>query len=496
MLPVPMSTRLTARVGPLPARKASRAACLVLLLLGAAKAEAQVPAAGEDPITIPGQQNLTLGSGARAFGMGGAFLARADDATAAAWNPAGLSYLRAPELSFVGVFNNVATVENLVNDSLKGSAIDFAAFTWPVGAGEVRGAVQLSYQRAISFDGTRHVDQYLPVPGTGEAGTRLVRVDDGVSNGGFDVIALGTGLRLSRRVRAGFTVNRWLNGYEQNLERNLYNLPTNRLRRLFDLGFRPSGWNFNLGLIVSPVETLNLAAVYKTPFTADVSLDRSRRDYFGDPVQPDDVTSNAYSSDSVRLDFPSSFGFGLSWRLRETLTLSADYTRSKWSSANIRNYFELRFTPSSDASGDPVPPPPPLVFPELQYPTLGAVPDPADPTDPARLSAQQDAEQIRTGVEWVLIAGRLKVPLRGGYFNDKQITPSPGGGAVRFNGVTAGTGLILGSLQLDFAWVYEFGEYFVASESSEAGVNQVRFALTTNRLYASIIYRFSGRWLP
>ena len=67
---------------------------------------------GEDAIDIPGQQNLTLGSGARAFGMGGAFLARADDATAASWNPAGLSYLRAPELSLVGVHNSFTTVEN------------------------------------------------------------------------------------------------------------------------------------------------------------------------------------------------------------------------------------------------------------------------------------------------------------------------------------------------------------------------------------------------
>ena len=39
------------------------------------------------------------------MGMGGAFLARADDATAASWNPAGLSYLRLPEVSLVGVRN-------------------------------------------------------------------------------------------------------------------------------------------------------------------------------------------------------------------------------------------------------------------------------------------------------------------------------------------------------------------------------------------------------
>jgi hypothetical protein len=267
-----------------------------------------------------------------------------------------------------------------------------------------------------------------------------VRVDDGVSDGGFDVVALGTGLRLSRHVRAGFTVNRWLTGYGQRLERNLYNLPTNRPRRDFDLDFRPSGWSFNFGLIVSPIDTLNVAAVYKTPFTANVSLNRSRRDYFA-----------------------------------------------------------VLATPPSDDDGNPAQPPPPIFFSERQYPTLEALPDPDDPTDPALLVAQQDAEQIRAGVEWVLIKGRLKIPLRAGYFNDRQITAAPGGEAVRFNGVTAGTGLILGALQLDLAWVYEFGEYFVAAETSAEAQQQrapIRYALTTNRVYASIIYRFSGRWLP
>jgi hypothetical protein len=429
--------------------------------------------------------------------MDGAFLARADDATTASWNPTGLSYLRAPELSLVGVYNSFTTVEGVVNDSLKGSSVDFAAFTWPVGAGEVRGAVQLSYQRAISFDGTRHVEQYdsVPTDTSDQTGTQLVREDDGVSDGGFDVVALGTGLRLSRHVRAGFTVNRWLNGYGQSLERDLY-FPNNRPRRHFDLDFRPSGWSFNFGLIVSPIETLNVAAVYKTPFTATVGLDRARRDYFGDPEQPDEVTANAFSSNSVRLDFPSSFGFGLSWRVRETLTLSADYTRSGWSNARIRDFFELTFTPPTDEDGNPGQPPPPLFLPERQYPTLSRIPDPDDPSDPVRLVAQQDAEQVRAGVEWVLIKGGLKVPLRAGYFNDRQITGTPSGEAVRFNGLTAGTGLILGALQLDLAWVYEFGEYFVAAEASAEPQAPVRYALTTNRVYASVIYRFSGRWLP
>lgn len=145
MLREPMLPRLTAHLGPFPARAAGRAACIVLAL-SAQSAVAQ-ELTETDRIDITGRQNLTLGSGARAYGMGG--------------------------------------------------------------------SVQLSYQRAISFDGTRRVEEYV--------GDKLLRIDDGRSDGGFDVIAAGTGLRLSRHVRAGLTVNRWLNGYGQNLNVSVLN---------------------------------------------------------------------------------------------------------------------------------------------------------------------------------------------------------------------------------------------------------------------------------
>ena len=59
------------------------------MLAGAAEARAQ------------GVALSRAGSGARAAGMGDAFVAVSDDGTAASWNPAGLAQLRQPEFSFV-----------------------------------------------------------------------------------------------------------------------------------------------------------------------------------------------------------------------------------------------------------------------------------------------------------------------------------------------------------------------------------------------------------
>ena len=160
-----------------------------------------------------------------------------------------------------------------------------------------------------------------------------------------------------------------------------------------------------------------------------------------------------------------------------------------------------------DEGGVPAVRPAPQVYPLLQYPSLTTVPTSDDPLDPARIAGQQDKQELRAGVEWVLIKGRLKVPLRAGYFSDRQITPGLAGSIPRFNGFTAGAGIVLGSVLLDVAYVYEFGKYYVAtapdaSSSSDLGSVSAaasvptpaqRNALTTNRVFASIIYRFNGR---
>jgi hypothetical protein len=463
---------------PAPAHAPQRVAGVrahVALLVGAlalcgAAAGAQ-PIFDQDRIDLTGQQNLTRGSGARAYGMGGAFIARPDDATAASWNPAGLSYLRTPEVSLVGNHNSFRE-QGFEIDSLKGGSFDFAAFTWPVAIKGTRGSIQLSYQRALGFDGTRSID--------GGGG----RLTDGRSNGGFDVVAFGTGFRPTRRLRLGLTVNRWLNGYKQTLARQV---PDNlRPLREFETDFRPRGWNFNLGVIWSATETLNIGGVVKTPFTADVTLSKARKDTWASDSTFENETFNAATSDDVTINFPASVGFGISWRLRDTLTISADFTQSRWSKAFIENYFTLPFTPRRSDPSQPLSPPAPDVFDELPYPTL--------------VSEQVDSQQIRAGVEWVVISSpRLKIPLRAGYFNDRQITAYPDGRVPRYNGVTFGTGLILGSLLLDVAYLLEFGADVVDVEVEPTGAEAraltvpVQYSLRTQRVFASVIYRFDLR---
>ena len=414
----------------------------------------------QDELDLQANSNVVQGSGARAFGMGGAFLARADDATAASWNPAGLSYLRAPELSVVwadsSLGNRKIDASGLLveNDQRSGNAPDFLAATFPIELGSVNGAAQLSYQRIISFNAERTITEPDRI--------RIVQ-----SDGGFDVLTFGSGWQLSRRFRAGLTVNRWLNGYRQTIERPApRTVPTRQ-----NSNFTFSGWNVQVGAIWSPRENLNLGAVIKTGFSGNVKLARSRVDLFTAADGTTIPTSNAYSRPDLVLNFPGAAGFGVSWRPRSNLTISLDYTRTFWSKGRINNFFTLPATLPDDQA-PPVPTFPTDFFPLLPYPTLNDF-------------GQKDTEQVRTGVEYVIISRRLKLPLRAGYFSDGQYFRDASGHAPRFTGLTGGAGIILGSFLLDVAYVSEHGSY----TDFDLNHNSIR----SHRFFASLIYRHRRR---
>jgi long-chain fatty acid transport protein len=452
------------RVGGALGRSRSHLALALSLLLAAEAAgqdrqfDPQAPppvsvpdAIAQDELDFTGRSALVLGAGARAFGMGGAFLARADDATAASWNPAGLSYLRRPELSLVGVYSSLNTTGGLADrDELRGTNPDFVAFTYPLRLWGTAGSAQVSFQRAIPFGFERTIDR----------GDLQLLID---ANGGFDVMAFGSGLKITPTLRVGATVNRWMNGYRQTRVRTV----RRRLRQEDDFHIL-GAWNFNLGLIWSPIEELNVGLVGKSPFTADIRLTRTRVDIFSqEQGLPDQTVASNASSDDVKLDFPGAIGFGLSWRPQSVLTLSADYTRTFWSDTRIHNYFVLLPVLAPDQE-----PRPPFVADTLVFPNV-------------RAEEQADSVQLRVGVEYVFIKSKLKIPVRLGYFNDRQYTLDALGNAPHFNGITVGAGVSLGPVLLDFAFLYESGDYVEATTNTTTSVRSRRF-------FASAIYRWGG----
>jgi long-chain fatty acid transport protein len=387
--------------------------------------------------------------------MGGAFLARPDDATAASWNPAGLSYLRGVEVSLVGAYGtqDSDTVLNALHrvEHTTGRAPEFLSVSVPVSLGSTAGSVQLSYQRVIPYtaDRTTHEED--------DEGRFPIRDFVVNTSGGFDVLALSTGLKLTPTFRLGVSINRWFNGFTQHRER----LETRR-DTFQDGDFSIAGWSVNAGVIVHPHPSVNLGAVAKTSTDLAVHLTRSRTDFIPVPERPDVVTQNAFTSDDVRLKLPGAVGFGASWRISSPLTVSGDYTVTFWSGSHIQNYFFLPATPEDAAVA-----PQPIFFAQLPFPDVFG-------------EAQNDTKELRLGIEYVVIAGRVKIPLRAGYVREKQYLLLSDGSVPILDGVTAGAGVVLGGLLVDGAYVYQWGGF---------GPGAIRSTQRLHRVLVSVIYR-------
>lgn len=436
----------------------------------------QGPSVLQDELDLVVRSSVVQGSGARALGMAGAFLARADDATAASWNPAGLSYLRRPEVSFVWIesarnsnVKSAATGAPSEDDRRRTKNPDFLALAFPLSLGSVTGSGQVSFQRVVSFD-TEHT-----ITGTERQGPRV----DASSHGGFDVLAFGTGWQPTHALRVGVALNRWFNGYSQTLHRQGA-AGINASRQEVEL--RISGWNAHAGLLWSPVSQLNVGLVVKTPFTARGEMSRTRSDFTLDSSGASSTTTNSYDSKfhkdgDVLIHWPAALGLGLSWRPRNALTMSFDYTLTRWSRGRIENFFILGRCPPKDQcppvgqpqiEDDPLAPGSRL-FPSLPYPTL----------NDAR--GQRDTQELRAGVEYVVIGNTVKWPIRAGVFDDRQYFNQPTEGPPRFRGFAVGTGVIVGPILLDAAYVYERGSYQVLDGVSlnDVGVHSHRFLIST-----------------
>ena len=101
---------------------------------------------------------LPVGSGARALGRGGAFVAVADDATAASWNPAGLVQLERPEASFVYRFSRETDEHRsrsddyaVGRDEFSNDALNYLSVAVPFRCLERNWVFSANYQEAYDF---------------------------------------------------------------------------------------------------------------------------------------------------------------------------------------------------------------------------------------------------------------------------------------------------------------------------------------------------------
>ena len=104
-----------------------------------------------------------------------------------------------------------------------------------------------------------------------------------------------------------------------------------------------------------------------------------------------------------------------------------------------------------------------------------------------------EGRQLRVGAEYVVLGRRLKVPLRAGFFTDKQYFFDFRGRAPKFRGYTVGLGVAAGPLLLDVAYLRETGSYLdPEADPEDPEARGAERSTRFNRVFISIIYRHGG----
>ncbi len=378
-------------------------------------------------VEIPSSFN-PVGSGARAMGMGGAFIAVANDATAASWNPGGLIRLTLPEFSIVtsglhrgediGYMKGPGLSES-ASTSVDEKNINYLSAAYPFGLFNRNMVVSLTYQHLYDFNRDWKLAFDHPELGAD--------VDlDYQQTGRLSAIGLSYCIQIVPEFWFGFTLNFWDDGLADSQWKQKYHYTLS-----FGQGGPPynfveegtysfEGFNANLGVSWRTYnDRLTLGAVLKTPFTADVEYKLQERDIF------DGETIN--SSDSVHreeMEMPMSYGIGIAYAFSDRFLMSADIYRTEWDDF-------IHKTESGEKS-----------------PVTGRSADKSDVSP---------THQVRIGAEYRFMNEKKGyiIPVRAGIFYD----PAPAQGSPDdFYGFSLGLGLTRNDwFSLDVAYQYRFG---------------------------------------
>lgn len=459
--------------------------------------------------------NIT-GTGARAHGMGGAFIALADDATAASWNPAGLAQLNRPEVSVVyeDFSGNYDTSQLVVEDytnfepfpfsfrstidspgEFESSNLAFVSATYPFRIGKTPLVTQASYRRMASFPNLKRAGGTLSQLLDGD-GNPLDQFETAINSddqfqGGFDAYTISIATQLGGKVRLGLSANYIdidIRNQYQSVEVEVDD-PSQCWRcSSIDGQESFSDWNFDLGIQWQPIRALTFGGVYHSAFSTDYKYSVTNQRAYYDPRLGGVVELvPSTSSGDTTVHYPDGWGAGLAWRPTDRLTFAVDYSEMNWSKGRVE---EVRL-PGWTPDGTPISRPPQ----ELGFPF---------PYD------QDDSWTARAGGEYVfMLKSGLVLPVRAGYFQEKQFAAFSElvevGDAPTFTGYTLGTGFAYKSIQFDIAWVhttgddsrsdsYSFPETFIVDDEAYEFTVEVTETRTvdysSDRFLASLMVRF------
>jgi long-subunit fatty acid transport protein len=393
--------------------------------------------------------------------MGGAFLAVADDATAAVTNPAGLPQLQRPEISaevkFTEYTNTIRYVTNTPQEGVAGvyhsqdfddhvTTPSFFSFVYPterfVGAVFVREPVHFksnfTTEGVFHPCGTRIEEQRVGFePAALHTLNDPCQVTRGVSQprsfpvqSRLDITAVSFGAAVGLNLaklhpllpNLGGSLEFAQGSVNSRLQRFDF-APPPTVRQQTSVSESAIDVGFNVGILWKPIADLSVGAVFRRgpQFNLQETL-------LSEPVPSSSAPSSFGRIQVVdfRFKVPDSYGAGVAYRFFDRFTIALDVVRIRYS--QLLDNFQVVF-PGSEAN---------------QY-------------------KLDDATEVHGGAEYVFFIRRIPVAVRAGFYTDPdhkirftgaketvEHTLFPGGKNQIH--VTGGVGIVpIPSLQIDFA---------------------------------------------
>ena len=331
-----------------------------------------------------------VGSGARALGVGGAFIAIADDATAASWNPAALIILKRPEAALMLSYEQRDRF-----GTASFADFNYIAVSYPFNLFRRNMIVSFNYQRLLDFnsdykkhflDDEHTVSWESPDGLIGPQGHQVMVESDTFRHSAIDVskevtgdigaIAPAFAIQITPKISFGFTLNFWMDGLINDGYSSVYKeksnsfvrLDTNFFEDLNDDGvaqpdellqampgnpnqalegrltyrsdYEFSGFNANIGLLMAITRHFTVGTVYKAPFTATVDFKErgvnAQRRFDG--VEWINVRDKMKLDLRYKMTFPAVYGLGLAWRFNDNFTMALDGSYTPWGDFVIQEY--------------------------------------------------------------------------------------------------------------------------------------------------------------
>lgn len=422
-------------------------------------AQIVLPPPGINPIPLP------VGSGARALGQGGAFIAVADDATAASWNPGGLTQLERPEFSIVGSFLTTQQDFNTNNpNTLYGDEpavsrgdLNYVSIAYPFRFFGKNVVAALNYKQVYDF----HMKLDYTVI-TDSQTQHDVEKFNFESTGGVGALTPAFSLQITPKLSLGTAVNVYTDEFfgdyawkqtthgvssgtiGEGEDKRDYSNPYIDTRTFKNF----QAVNVTTGLLWNVWEkeskSLTFGAVYNTPYTANV--DRII-DYYPSPL-PQSVRRM-----HIKIDYPMSFGTGFNFRYNDTLSFSTDVTWTDWSEFKQKDSTGIQSRPIGEASAH---------------------------------RDICDTYSVRYGTEYLLFRKSEVIPLRGGLFYEQR--PSLNNPTDVF-GFSAGSGITFKRFSIDGAYQFRWSK---DGEGEDLGklLQNPHFDFTEHLFLASLIVYF------